>query len=153
LLCNPTTNNGLPADLVGSRATDRVAHHGFKAMQISTSALTAEALKLTLPASVFSRSTESHNQDKVSMGSIAARDCQRILELTETVAMIELLAVCQAVDLRGAGACKQRSQQLHRAVREIVSFNDADRRQDNDIAALLARYRGGELPVGTSDFP
>ena len=72
-------------------------------MQITASALTAEALKLTMPASVFSRSTESHNQDKVSMGSIAARDCQRVLELTETVAVVELLALCQAVDLRGRG--------------------------------------------------
>ena len=58
-------------------------HHGFKAMQIAASALTAEALKLTMPASVFSRSTECHNQDKVSMGTIAARDALRVLELTE----------------------------------------------------------------------
>jgi histidine ammonia-lyase len=50
------------------------------------SALCAEALKLTMPASVFSRSTENHNQDKVSMGTIAARDLLRILDLTETVA-------------------------------------------------------------------
>jgi len=78
-LCNPMTSNGLPADLVARTGAERVAHHGFKAMQISASALTAEALKLTMPASVFSRSTESHNQDKVSMGSIAARDCQRVL--------------------------------------------------------------------------
>ena len=38
-----------------------------------------------MPASVFSRSTECHNQDKVSMGTIAARDCLRVLELTEQV--------------------------------------------------------------------
>jgi len=95
LLCNPATNHGLPADLVGHPGDGKSAHHGFKAMQITASALTAEALKLSMPASVFSRSTESHNQDKVSMGSIAARDCQRILELTETVAAIELLALCQ----------------------------------------------------------
>src|SRR4029077_2892871 len=86
LLCNPMTNNGLPGDLVAGEGAARLAHHGFKAMQITASALTAEALKLTMPASVFSRSTESHNQDKVSMGSIAARDCHRVLELSETVA-------------------------------------------------------------------
>src|SRR6266496_586093 len=67
--------------------------HGLKALQIGASAWTAEALKNTMPASVFSRSTESHNQDKVSMGTIAARDCQRVLDLTETVAAIELLAL------------------------------------------------------------
>ena len=161
LLCNPVTNNGLPADLVaggGARAgatggADRVAHHGFKAMQISTSALTAEALKLTMPASVFSRSTESHNQDKVSMGSIAARDCQRVLELTETVAVIELLAVCQAVDLRGVDQCRRRSRELRDDVRRVVPFNEADRRQDGDIALMLDRHRTGALPVGATDFP
>ena len=71
-----------------------------KAVQISVSAWTAEALKLTMPASVFSRSTECHNQDKVSMGTIAARDCMRVLELTEQVAAALLITVRQAVWLR-----------------------------------------------------
>jgi histidine ammonia-lyase len=152
LLCNPTTNNGLPADLVGHPGAGRAAHHGFKAMQISASALTAEALKLTMPASVFSRSTESHNQDKVSMGSIAARDCQRVLDLTETVAAIELLALCQGLDLRG-GPSRARSRALHGAVRALVARNDADRRQDGDIEQMLRLHRGGGLPAGTVDFP
>jgi histidine ammonia-lyase len=121
-------------------------------MQISASALTAEALKLTMPASVFSRSTESHNQDKVSMGSIAARDCQRVLDLTETVAAIELLALCQGLDLRG-GPSRARSRALHGAVRARVARNDADRRQDGDIEQMLQLHRGGGLPAGTVDFP
>ena len=41
------------ADLVAHQGPARVAHHGFKAMQISASALTAEALKLTMPASAL----------------------------------------------------------------------------------------------------
>src|SRR5690625_6132322 len=53
-----------------------------------------------MPASVFSRSTECHNQDKVSMGTIAARDCIRVLELTEQVAAAGLLASTQALELR-----------------------------------------------------
>jgi len=153
LLCNPMTNNGLPGDLVAGEGAARLSHHGFKAMQITASALTAEALKLTMPASVFSRSTESHNQDKVSMGSIAARDCHRVLELSETVAIVELLALCQAVDLRGPATCRGRSRQLHRAVRAFVPHIDADRRQDVDIARTLERYRADELPIGAIDLP
>jgi len=151
-ICNPDMSNGLPANLVGRTGPDRAAHHGFKAMQISTSALAAEALKLTMPASVFSRSTECHNQDKVSMGTIAARDCLRILELTETVAAIAALALCQAVDLRGGANCHRRSRAMHAAVRAQVPMVDADRRQDHDIAALLAMYRRGELPIGEVDW-
>ena len=94
-------NQGLPANLSGADAPKQaMINHGFKAVQIAVSAWTAEALKLTMPASFFSRSTECHNQDKVSMGTIAARDCIRILELTEQVAAATLFAVVQGVELR-----------------------------------------------------
>ncbi len=86
LLVDDKFSNGLPRNLSGASPARAPINHGFKAVQISSSAWTAEALKLTMPASVFSRSTEAHNQDKVSMGTIAARDCLRILELTEQVA-------------------------------------------------------------------
>jgi histidine ammonia-lyase len=151
LLCDPASNGGLPANLVAAPEATRVSHHGFKAMQITASALTAEALKLTMPASAFSRSTESHNQDKVSMGMIAARDCLRVLELGETVAAVHTLAVCQAVDLREGDADALRSCAMRDAVRKAVPMNVADRRQDVDIAQVLARYKAGELPTGDLD--
>ncbi|HDY91952.1 MAG TPA: aromatic amino acid lyase, partial [Pseudoalteromonas sp.] len=93
-------NNGLPSNLSDSAPERRYINHGFKAVQIGCSAYTAEALKLTMPASVFSRSTECHNQDKVSMGTIASRDCLRILQLTEQVLASTLLASIQGVRLR-----------------------------------------------------
>jgi len=122
-------------------------------MQITASALTAEALKLTMPASVFSRSTESHNQDKVSMGTIAARDALRIAELTETVLAVVQLGLCQAVDLRQSEGCRHRSKKLHQAIRHVVPINDADRRQDLDIQRVLELYRAKDLPIGAIDFP
>ncbi|MFQ6372001.1 HAL/PAL/TAL family ammonia-lyase [Shewanella sp. YIC-542] len=100
LVMDPKFNNGLPANLSGCDNARRCINHGFKAVQIGCSAWTAEALKLTMPASVFSRSTECHNQDKVSMGTIAARDCLRVLELTEQVAAAALLAMSQGMRLR-----------------------------------------------------
>ncbi|EPN84869.1 histidine ammonia-lyase, partial [Pseudomonas syringae pv. actinidiae ICMP 19101] len=90
-------NHGLPSNLSGASAERAMLNHGFKAVQIGTSAWTAEALKNTMPASVFSRSTECHNQDKVSMGTIAARDAIRVLELTEQVAAATLIAANQGV--------------------------------------------------------
>jgi len=93
-------NNGLPANLSASCDERRYINHGFKAVQIGASAYTAEALKLTMPASVFSRSTECHNQDKVSMGTIAARDALRVMQLTEQVLASTLLAAVQAVRIR-----------------------------------------------------
>ncbi|EJL7831418.1 aromatic amino acid ammonia-lyase [Vibrio vulnificus] len=93
-------NNGLPFNLSGAEGERKPINHGFKAVQIGISAWTAEALKHTMPASVFSRSTECHNQDKVSMGTIAARDCLRVLELTEQVSAASLLAATQGIEIR-----------------------------------------------------
>ena len=100
LLMDTKMNTGLPANLSAASGPRASINHGFKAVQIGCSAWTAEALKLTMPASVFSRSTECHNQDKVSMGTIAARDCLRVLELTEQVLVATLLAAYQGVQLR-----------------------------------------------------
>jgi histidine ammonia-lyase len=86
------------------------------------------------------------------MGTIAARDCLRILELTETVAAIVTLALCQAVDLRKAENCHRRSLAMHAAVRARVPMVDADRRQDHDIATVLALHRSGALPIGEVDW-
>ncbi|MEM9195674.1 MAG: aromatic amino acid ammonia-lyase [Myxococcota bacterium] len=153
LLNNPMMNAGLPANLVARTGPDRTTHHGFKAMEITASALTAEALKLTMPSSVFSRSTESHNQDKVSMGTISAREAMRILDLTETVAVVHLLAVCQAVDIRGPERTGERAQAMRDAVRTAVPENRADRRMDGDIEVALRLYRSHGLPLGGIDFP
>src|SRR5262249_54773421 len=124
LICNSFTNNGLPSDLVAVTGPEKAVHHGFKGLQIGASALAAEALKLSMPATSFSRSTESHNQDKVSMGTIAARDCIRVIELSETIATIALLAACQGRDLRREKRASAELGELHRVVRRYVPMND-----------------------------
>jgi hypothetical protein len=55
------------------------------------------------------------------------------------------------VDLREGDADALRSVVLRDAVRKAVPMNVADRRQDGDIAQVLARYRAGELPTGDLD--
>lgn len=151
LLCNPVTNAGLPANLVSRTGPDRATHHGFKAMEISASALAAEALKMSMPASVFSRSTESYNQDKVSMGTISARECVRVIDLCETIAAIHLLTVCQAVELRTAERSHPLSVAMRDAVRAHIPPVDADRRMDRDIQKVLELYRADLLPLGAMD--
>ena len=120
-------------------------HHGFKGMQLCCSAMTAEALKLSNPASVHSRSTEAHNQDKVSMGAIAARDARSIVELAQNVAAIHLLAVCQALDLRGVEKASPKTRAVRDLVRSRVPFLDGDRRMEKDIKETVDLIRSGEL--------
>jgi len=136
LLVDPLLNRGLPADLVRVTGEESVFHYGFKAMSLSTSALAAEALKLTMPAASFSRSTESHNQDKVSMGTIAARDAERVCTLTERVLAIHLLAAVQGCEIRGNLDARPPLIGLVEKVRSLSAALLEDREMDKDIERI-----------------
>jgi histidine ammonia-lyase/phenylalanine ammonia-lyase len=97
------------------------------------------------PASIHSRSTEAHNQDKVSMGTIAARDARTIVEIAQNIAAIHLIALAQALDLRGVEQASPRVREAHALIRARVPFLEADRRMDRDIAAVIELIRSGEL--------
>jgi histidine ammonia-lyase len=144
LLVDTRYNHGLPSNLSGAPAETAMINHGFKAVQIGTSAWTAEALKNTMPASVFSRSTECHNQDKVSMGTIAARDALRSLELTEQVAAATLLAANQGVWLRQRAGKTDIPAPLA-AMREQLAADFPpvieDRALEGELRMCLARIR------------
>ena len=145
LLVDVRYNQGLSANLSGARGERVQVNHGLKALQISVSAWTAEALKLTMPASAFSRSTECHNQDKVSMGTIAARDCLRILELTEQVVAALLISVRQGVALRletrPAMFLKPSLVKMFDALSAEIAYIDEDRRLEPDLRTVLDGIR------------
>ncbi len=146
-------NNGLPLNLTGAEGHRQAINHGFKAVQIGTSAWTAEALKHTMPASVFSRSTECHNQDKVSMGTIAARDCIRVLELTEQVAAASLLAATQALEIRKKQGdlddhpLSAALQTMRATVLEDFELVIEDRMLEPDLRLCIKRIRSQHWPL------
>jgi len=148
LLVDTRFNHGLPSNLSGSGADRASINHGLKAVQIGASAWTAEALKQTMPASVFSRSTECHNQDKVSMGTIAARDCLRVLQLTEQVVAANLIAALQAIRLReksGEITQAQLGPDLVRFIdqlKEDIGFIDEDQPLEATLRLVISRIQG-----------
>src|SRR6185503_693202 len=132
-------SGGLPPNLIprfDPAGPEAGLHHGFKGMQLCCSAMTAEAMKLSNPATIHSRSTECHNQDKVSMGAIAARDARSIVEIAQNIAAIHVIAACQALELRGIDEASAPSRAAFDMVRERVPFLDGDRRMDRDIRAV-----------------
>ncbi len=148
LLCHSTATSGIPENLVGVAGPGQTSHHGFKAVEILASSLVAEAMKLAAPASVFSRSTEGHNQDKVPMGPIAARDLRSIQMLAEHVLAISLLAAAQATDATNrANELPAPLRALHTAIRKTVTVTTDDRRHDVLIAQVLADFHAGALPI------
>jgi histidine ammonia-lyase len=143
LLVDSRYSSGLPANLSGMQGPRAAINHGLKALQISVSAWTAEALKQTMPASVFSRSTECHNQDKVCMGTIAARDCLRVLELTEQVVAALLITVRQGVWLRcrvnEAAVVPPALAAMMTALETDIAAVTEDRRLDPELKLLIKR--------------
>lgn len=151
LLVDTRYNNGLAVNLSGCTGPNSAINHGLKGLQISVSAWTAEALKLTMPASVFSRSTECHNQDKVSMGTIASRDCLRVLELTEQVAAAMLIAVHQAVHLRlqspQKAALHTRLHSMMQSLSQHIIFIKEDRALQPDLEKLIIQIQQRAWPL------
>lgn len=150
LLVDSRFNHGLPANLSAATGPRAAINHGLKALQISVSAWTAEALKQTMPASVFSRSTECHNQDKVSMGTIAARDALRVLELTEQVVAGMLIAARQAMALRLQVSPLPLPAPLVAFLEHlstVVPLVVEDRALDVDLQRLLTGIRAGDWEV------
>lgn len=142
-LVDDKMNHGLPRNLTAAKSDRLALNHGFKAVQIAVSAWTAEALKQTLSASIFSRSTECHNQDKVSMGTIAARDALRILDLCEQVVVACLAANVQALHLRFAKdhEFSPEIQKLQQWVGVDFSIVEEDRPLQSSFQAMLKRLQ------------
>ena len=75
-----------------------------------------------------------------------------MLDLSETVAVIHLLALVQAMDLRGLDRFGAPLLAMHAAVRARVPMNVEDRRMDLDIEAMLGALRADELPLPAVDM-
>lgn len=148
LLCHAKQGSGIPENLIRVEGPGHTANHGFKAIEILASALVAEAMKQAAPASAFSRSTEGHNQDKVPMGGLAARDLRSIQNLADHMLVISLLAAAQATDASNrATALPPALRAVYDAIRALCPATYEDRRHDLLIATCLAEYHGGRLPL------
>lgn len=148
LLVDDTMSNGLPANLspeLPAEHPERGIHHGFKAVQIAVSALAAEAQQRALPMTVFSRSTECHNQDKVSQATIAARQARDVVEIAERCAALHLLACCQAIDLRGGPDLLGATRPVYERIRAVSAFVTRDRELDGDLERVVALLRSDLL--------
>jgi histidine ammonia-lyase/phenylalanine ammonia-lyase len=140
LVVDEKFNQGLTPNLIPrfpEGHPEQGLNHGFKGMQLACSSLTAEALSRCMPLSAFSRSTECHNQDKVSMGATAARQARDVVLLAQKVAAIHLLALCQAADLRGPQQLGRGSAAVYEQVRSVAAPLGPDRPLDTDLAGVL----------------
>lgn len=136
LIVDEKFSGGLPSNLV---MPDKIGlNHGFKGLQITASALAAEVLRNATPASIFSRVTESCNQDKVSMGTIASRDLARSVKLVSKILAIQALAAAQALDIRGIGHASPAIMPFYEKIRNISAPLLEDRPMDRDVERVAS---------------
>jgi histidine ammonia-lyase len=77
------------------------------------------------------------------MGTIAARDARSAIELVPNIAAIHMIALCQAVDLRGSEGLSPGARGANDMVRQHVPFLDRDRRLDGHVADIVDLIRAG----------
>ena len=128
-LVNPSLSNGLPAFLVKKGGLNS----GFMIVQYSAASLVSENKVLAHPASVDSIPSSANQEDHVSMGTIAARKAREILGNARKVLAMEILAACQAIDLRDNKGLGKGSNIVYNIIREDIPFMEDDRVMYSDI--------------------
>jgi len=128
-LVNPSLSNGLPAFLVNKGGLNS----GFMIVQYSAASLVSENKVLAHPASVDSIPSSANQEDHVSMGTIAARKAREIMGNVRKVIAMEILAACQAIDLRGNKGLGKGSNIAYNIIRDNIEFIEDDRVMYLDI--------------------
>ncbi|HHX12263.1 MAG TPA: histidine ammonia-lyase [Clostridiales bacterium] len=128
-LVNPALSNGLPAFLTEKGGLNS----GYMIVQYSAASLVSENKILAHPASVDSIPSSANQEDHVSMGTIAARKANEILENVRKVISMEIFAACQGIDLRGNKGLGKGTNIAYNIIREEVDFLEDDRIMSLDI--------------------
>jgi histidine ammonia-lyase len=145
LLQDPRLNGGLAPFLGSTSGLDS----GLMLLQYTAAALASENKILAHPASVDSIPTSANQEDHVSMGPIAGRGAQRVLEHVERIVAIELVCAARALELRLASLPGARPgagvEAALAAVRDVVRPWDGDREPGPDLEAATRLVRSGTL--------
>lgn len=140
--------NGLTENLIPYTPADHPRaglRLGFKAAQITISAIRGEVMSYCFPISLTSQPTEALNQDKVSMGTISARKFNEQIELVYLQFATHLLAAMQAVDLAGKDDFAPFTRKVHAEVRRMSAFVEDDRVLDKEATAVAQWLKSTEL--------
>ncbi len=132
---------GLPLFLVNEPGLNS----GFMIPQYTAASIVSQNKQLCTPASVDTISSSNNQEDHVSMGANAATKCLQVIENVERVLAIELLTAAQALDFRRPATSSHFIENIMKAYRSKVSFNERDRLLHTDMQASVEFLREFEL--------
>jgi histidine ammonia-lyase len=140
-LVNPSLSSGLTPFL----APESGLCSGFMIAQVASAALVSENKILCHPATVDSIPSSANREDHVSMGSIAARKLEQIVENVATSLAIELLCAAQGIDQRSPLRPARGVQAAWACLRAHVPTLADDRPLYRDFQTVRALCDSGEL--------
>jgi histidine ammonia-lyase len=140
-MVNPALSEGLPAFLVEEGGINS----GFMIVQYAAAALVSENKTLAHPASVDSIPSSANQEDHVSMGTIAARHARDILLNSTRVVAMEILAACQAIDLRGDKGLGKATKAVYELIRKEIPMVKVDRIMHKDIEKVVEIMKSESL--------
>jgi histidine ammonia-lyase len=145
-LLSPLLSFGLKPELTGGEPG---LNSGLMLIQYTAAARVAENRILAHPASVDNITTAGNQEDHVSLAVTAGLKAQKILENTEEVVGLELLAAAQGIDVSEPFLKNYRlgkvTGRLHTAVRGKIPFLKADRHLGGDIKKAIVLVRSEEV--------
>jgi len=143
-LIDVNENNGLPANLSDKAAVTGCA---FKGVQIQSGMFDVYSSLLSIPVSTFFGVHEERNQDITAHALTSGILGLDNLRLARYSTAQNLLAVCQAADLREGDADKlsPRTRPMYEFVRDRTEFVEEERPLHQDIEALYESMVSGEM--------
>lgn len=142
-LVSPQTNNGLPANLSDSSAISQCT---FKGVQLQSGMFDVYSIILAQPVTILFGIHEESNQDITPHSLTSAILALQNLELLRYSLSMNLLAVAQAVDLRGgAQLLSPKTRPVYEYIRDKCAYITKERPIAPDIETISSSILTNEL--------
>lgn len=142
-LVNPNLNNGLPANLSPEGAISKCV---FKGLQTQMGMYEVYASVLAVPVSTAFGVHEELNQDITSHAMTSAIMTRQVLDLAKYAAATNLIAACQAIDLRGGSKLlSPATRPLYEWLRTRVPFVDTEQPLGHYVELIAQNLLSAEL--------
>ena len=123
---------------------------GIQGMQFTAVSTTAESQTLSNPMYVHSIPNNNDNQDIVSMGTNSAMMARHVIENGFQVMAIQIMSVCQAIDLLDEDQRKllgSKTEELYKMVRDVTPAVTEDVPQAENIAKVTDLLRANRFEL------
>jgi len=142
-LIDPSENNGLPPNLSDKKAITGCA---FKGVQIQSGMFDIYSTLLSFPVSTMFGVHEERNQDITAHSLTSGILGLENLKIARYSLAQNLIAVAQAVDLRGGPKLlSPRTRPVYNFIRENVKYLDIERSLGGEIEQVFGFISNGEL--------